>query len=169
MGQHRCFIQTETEAKTGKAGALTTALQWRGGGRGMGGAYTLKTKQGKNRNVQRASYSPEQKAEVLAAILLGESMRSASARLGIPFSTIRSWQVEDLPRAQNVIESETKDALGELVTEYVRESLRTLRLQAGVFAGRDWLEKQNAADVAILHGVMADKTIRVLSAIHAVG
>ncbi len=127
----------------------------------------------------RRTYTQEQKATALAGLLTGIPAAQIAAEMGIPTSTIFHWkQVELNPTERGMIQTvqattayekkeEGKEELGELVTEYLRESLRTLRLQAREFASHDWLQKQSANDVAILHGVLADKTIRVLSAIHS--
>ncbi len=114
------------------------------------------------------TYTQQQKSEVLAAILTGSSLLSVAEETGIPYSTIQRWSVTE-PRKLGIVEhvEDEKEELGALVTEYIRESLRTLTVQARQFASPDWLQKQSANDVAILHGVMADKTIRVLSAIHS--
>lgn len=114
----------------------------------------------------RRTYTPETKAAVLAALLTGEAYRAVSERFDVPVATLQYWHQQTVPKPYDAIGTEKKDELGELVTEYVRESLRTLRVQAEQFAGREWLAKQNAADAAILHGVLADKTIRVIQAIH---
>ncbi len=115
---------------------------------------------------QRSTYTRQQKAEAIAAFFTGESITSVAARMGVPFSTAAGWK-NSANTAADVIGEQQKDELGELVTEYVREGLSTLRLQAREFSQHGWLERQNAADVAILHGVLADKITRVLSAIHA--
>lgn len=123
------------------------------------------------------SYTPAQRAEVLAAMATGESVRQTAARLGIPAGTIGKWRAElkQGPVAEVVAEmltlqpvraaTEDKQDLGALVGEYLGAGLRTLRTQAEFAADRTWLEKQNAADLAVFHGVLADKLIRVLSAL----
>ncbi len=112
----------------------------------------------------RQTYTQAQKAEAMAAFLLGDSITLVATRMNLPYSTVANWKATTAQVA-TVIGHE-KDELGELVTEYVRESLRTLRIQVREFSRPEWLEKQRAGEVAILHGVIADKTIRVLSAIH---
>lgn len=130
------------------------------------------------------AHSIEKKAEAIAALLAGETAASVAARLHLPAGTVRKWKAEEVrgggvitvppeiaeerarERARKAEQvQQNREELGELVTEYIRESLRTLRIQAEQFASREWLQKQNAADAAILHGVIADKTIRVLAAL----
>ena len=49
--------------------------------------------------------------------------------------------------------------------EYLKGSLHTLQEQARFFADAEWLRKQDAADVAVLHGVLTDKVVRLLEAL----
>jgi hypothetical protein len=47
----------------------------------------------------------------------------------------------------------------------LRENLATLRVQAKFFRREDWLVVQPAADLAVLYGVVTDKTVRLLEAL----
>ena len=109
-------------------------------------------------------FTPEEKAAAIARVLTGISITQVAKELGTNRITVRQWR-DGTGLKSTALPPEKKEELGELVTEYLREALRTLRTQAGAFANRDWLEGQNAHDVAILHGVLADKTTRILSAI----
>lgn len=132
-------------------------------------------------------HSTDVKAQAIAALLTGETAAAVAARLGLPAGTVRKWKAEEIrtgaviavppeiaeerarDRARKAEQAEQRrEELGELVTEYIRESLRTLRTQAEFFASRDWLAKQNAADAAVLHGVLNDKTVRILAAVRPV-
>jgi hypothetical protein len=42
-----------------------------------------------------------------------------------------------------------------------------LQIQAEAFSDKQWLAKQDASDVAVLHGVMTDKAVRLLEAMSA--
>lgn len=56
-----------------------------------------------------------------------------------------------------------------LVEAYLGEILVTLRIQARQFAEPAWLARQPAADLAVLHGVVADKAFRILAALEDAG
>ncbi len=58
-----------------------------------------------------------------------------------------------------------KKEIGELILGYLAVSLSTLKKQAAFFADEKWLRKQDASSVAVLHGVLADKVIRLLEAL----
>ena len=105
-------------------------------------------------------YSPDQKAAVLAALLAGQSINSVAREYNIPKGTISYWKNSDVGR-----ENQTqKREVGDLVLDYLRANLSALRAQTIMFSDMGWLAKQNAADIAVLHGVMTDKAIRLLEA-----
>lgn len=105
----------------------------------------------------------ETRAAVMAALLCGQSITEVARTYRLPEGTVRTWsaamQGERLP-----IEPQKKGELGELLADYVREILTTLSEQARHARDRDWLRQQSADSLAVLHGVMADKTIRLLEA-----
>lgn len=100
------------------------------------------------------------RAEANGMLLLGESVTKVATDLGIPDRTVREW-------AQKLggIDLLRQGRLDELLYKYVAENLETLAAQSRLFREREWLQKQNAADAAVLHGVMSDKSVRILAAI----
>src|SRR5262249_14728366 len=60
-----------------------------------------------------------------------------------------------------------KEEIGRLLIEYLRTNLETLSLQSMMFRDPTWLAKQSAEGVAVLHGVLTDKTTRLLQALSA--
>lgn len=108
---------------------------------------------------KKTKYTAEKQAAVLAALLEGQSVMSVSREYKIPHSTISQWKKKysDGSRPKAV-------EISDLLLEYLETNLATLQAQAAFFSNIDWLEKQGAADLAVLHGVMTDKTIRILEA-----
>ena len=104
-------------------------------------------------------YSDETKAAVMAALLAGQSIGSIAREYNLPKSTISRWKNSDVP--QNGTQ---KKQISDLIVDYLRANLEALREQAVMFSDRQWLAKQTASDVAVLHGVMTDKAIRLLEA-----
>ena len=107
----------------------------------------------------RKGYSPEEKAVVLAALMQGQSINSASREYKIPKSTISRWKNEPVPASDT-----QKSDIGELVLEYLRANLKALKAQTETFSDPRWLKTQGAQELAILHGVMTDKAVRLLEA-----
>jgi transposase-like protein len=111
---------------------------------------------------KRAEYSDETKAQVMAALLTGQSIGSVARQYSIPKGTISNWRNRE---ALGVSKNGTQKAsLDEALSAYVHASLITLTKQVELFRDESWLKKQPASEVAVLHGVLADKAIRLLEA-----
>jgi transposase-like protein len=106
-----------------------------------------------------AKYSDETKAAVMAALLTGQSVSQVAREYDIPKGTVSSWK----NRGVATQKSNTPE-IGELILEYLQANLTALQAQARQFADPKWLEKQDASSVAVLHGVMTDKAIRLIEA-----
>lgn len=111
-------------------------------------------------------YSDQVKAAALAALLAGQAPAHVAAMFGIPIGTLRSWK----SRQRNgepiaIIAMEKRERIGELLLDYLAEGLETLREQLKVFRDPTWLKEQSASEAAVLHGVISDKSIRLLEAL----
>ena len=108
----------------------------------------------------RATYSDDTKAAVMAALLAGQSITAVAKEYHIHKGTVHAWKnrlpAGDLP--------DQKREIGDLLIEYLRTNLTTLRVQAETFADKTWLKKQGASELGVLHGILADKTVRLLEA-----
>ena len=105
-------------------------------------------------------YSDETKAAVMAALLAGQGVAEIADEYNIPPATIRTWR----SRQDITVSEEVADRIGYLLLEYLEANLETLKAQTRHFADPRWLSKQQAQELAVLHGVMADKAIRLLEA-----
>lgn len=110
-----------------------------------------------------ADYSDQVKAQALAAMLAGQAPAQVARALNIPVGTLHSWK----SRQKNgdslaSLASEKKERIGALLLEYLETTLETLKQQQELFRDAEWLYKQSAAEVATLHGVSFDKTVRLL-------
>lgn len=112
------------------------------------------------------AYPPELRAAVLASLLQGQTIASVAAQYNVGRRTVIEWK-----KAANLgaapMSQATRQDIGELVAEYLRGSLQTLLAQFEVMADPEWLREQGAAELATLHGVMADKSVRIMEAITA--
>jgi transposase-like protein len=111
----------------------------------------------------RRTYSDEQKAEVMAALLAGQSVREVAEAYHIPPGTVANWS--SAMTRTHPTDASTKKEIGDLILEYLREVLMTLVAQQKVFRNETWLQRQPASEAAVLHGVLADKGIRLLEAL----
>lgn len=113
-------------------------------------------------------YSEETKAAVMAALLAGQSVSKVADEYNIPPGTVRSWKSRQANgETVAVVATEKREEVGELLLAYLYANLRALKAQTAVFSDPAWLAKQDAGEVAVLHGVMTDKAVRLLEALGA--
>lgn len=107
-------------------------------------------------------YSDHIRAQALAALLTGQSFSQVAAAFGVPIGTLKSWKSRSglTPVAPDA--TEKRERIGALLLEYLEINLETLKAQQVVFRNEDWLLKQSASEVAVLHGVSFDKVVRLL-------
>ena len=117
-----------------------------------------------------ARHSPEVRAAVMAALLAGQGVNETARQYKLLPSTVSRWRAK-IPGATAKLEehAETPHEFDELLANYLRETLQTLAVQVQFFRDTAWLAKQGASEVAILHGVITDKAIRLLEAAQAAG
>ncbi len=106
--------------------------------------------------------SDNEKAQVMAALLAGQSVNAVAKEYSVPESTIRRWKNGD----NSPLDGPQKKDIGELLLTYLQANLEALAAQTKIFSNMNWLAEQNAADLAVLHGVMIDKDIRILEALN---
>jgi transposase-like protein len=109
-------------------------------------------------------YDPSVKAAAIAALLAGQSVSEVAREYSLPKGTVSSWRQR---QAGGVASNATqkRDEIGGLLVDYLHANLSTLKAQQTVFADPEWLKKQDAQELAVLHGVMTDKAIRLLEAL----
>jgi len=112
----------------------------------------------------RREYSDETKAQVMAALLTGQSVSAVASNYKIPYSTVGTWakDAKGLVRDSPI---QKRERIGELVIDNVEAALEATRAMANVFADTEWLNKQEASQLAVLYGVISDKTYRILEAL----
>lgn len=115
---------------------------------------------------RRTVYSDETKAQVMAALLAGQAITAVAKEYQLPRSTVGKWRKQLAERVHVDVEqkSESGTSLDGLLAGYVEANLVTLREQAIFFRDKQWLRQQDASALAVLHGVIADKTVRILEA-----
>lgn len=109
----------------------------------------------------RHTYSDDLRAAALAdVVLLGPG--ATAAKYGIPRSTLTTWQqTHDIVHDPSLKKARIMD----LAATYLEANLQALTAQAYVTSEPEYIKQQSAEGLAILHGVMADKSVRLLEAI----
>lgn len=114
----------------------------------------------------RKEYDEATKAAVMAALLTGQSVAEIAAQYNINPSTIKSWKSRQLNgESVAIVATEKKEEIGDLLFDYLQTMLKSLKVQAEHFGDKDWLSRQSADALAVLHGVSVDKAIRLLEAL----
>ena len=72
-------------------------------------------------------------------------------------------------RARRLWSPRCRGRIGDLLLGYLGDLIGMLRKQLVVFGDTEWLKKQSAGEMAVLHGVCVDKTVRLLEALEAGG
>jgi hypothetical protein len=118
----------------------------------------------------KTKYDAHTKAAVLAALVAGQGLEAAAEEYKVPLGTVKAWRHRMKGAASETLATtERSEEIGELLVEYLHANLTTLKAQTVVFSDPEWIKKQNAADAAVLHGVMTDKAIRLLEALSGSG
>ena len=115
----------------------------------------------------KTAYSSATKAAAMAALLAGQAIPEVARAYSLPLDTVKSWRQRMRKGAKaGAPDAPTNKAeVGELLLGYLHTNLATLKAQAEVFADPTWLRKQDAGELAVLHGVMTDKAIRLLESL----
>lgn len=118
----------------------------------------------------RTKVSNEVKAAVLADLVV-LAPAAVAAKHGINPHTVRRWKSENnVTSIATIIDRSVKrEQIGALLIEYLEANLNALIAQAYVTSDPDYIVRQSAENLAILHGVMGDKGIRLLEAFHGGG
>jgi transposase-like protein len=110
-------------------------------------------------------HDPRTKAAALAGLATGESIHSVARRLGVSRSTVQRWRDAAHVPTPGLVGPQKKQELGEQVYSFLEESIETLAAQVRFARDEAWLRRQSAADLAMLFGVLNDKTVRLLAAL----
>lgn len=112
---------------------------------------------------ERRKYTDELRAAALAdVLLLGPG--ATAAKYDIPLGTLKTWQQQ-----YQIIHDPSikKGRVMALAASYLEANLQALIAQSYVASQPEYINRQAAEGLAILHGVMADKSVRLLEALHA--
>lgn len=112
---------------------------------------------------KRTQYDEQTKAAVMAALLTGQSINHVAEKYKIPRGTVASWS-RNLQRNHDV-STEKRERLGALIIDNLEAEMETTLAMQNVFKDKDWLKEQSASELAVLYGVIKDKTFKVLEAL----
>lgn len=112
------------------------------------------------------TYTDEQRAQVIAEWKAGSSLNQLARAHKMPKGTVQRW-VQNLERVQVATQKNEVAVydLDAMALRLIDGSVSAVSSIHGLATRSDWLEKQNAADLAVLLGVISDKLYRLLGAI----
>jgi len=109
------------------------------------------------------AHPPELKAMVLASLAAGTSPAEVARQFELDLSIISRWG-KQIPQVLQAVATQKKRDFGDMLGSYLEELIKTAVEQQKHFRDKEWLQRQNAADIAVLHGVSIDKGIRLFEA-----
>lgn len=115
----------------------------------------------------RTTIPDKVKAAAMADLVL-LSPAAVAAKHGLKPATVRQWKSRELPEQLPIdvtLVTRKKQRIGALMLEYLEASLNALTAQAYVASDPEYINKQPASELAILHGVIADKSVRLVEAL----
>jgi len=104
----------------------------------------------------------------MAALLDGQSVSSVAKEYKIPKGTVSNWKNRDVGKVIGGVPTngtQKRERIGALIIDGLEAKLVAIKAMADVFAEKDWIRKQPAAEIAVLFGVVSDKAFRVLEAL----
>lgn len=104
---------------------------------------------------------PEVQAQVMASLLVGQSVSAVAREFNLSKSTVSAIKARS--QAQPMSPDTARD-IGDQVADYLRELLATLCVQAKHMRSQEFLDKADAQQLAVVHGILADKGFRILEA-----
>lgn len=132
----------------------------------------------RNRGEQMAQYDPDLIAKVVAAVLEGQSMSAVAREYRIPKGTVSSWvkRNADLGSSSDATagggrefrdpkKENRREKIGDLIIDNLEAQLNATKMMATAIQDEDWIRKQPASEIAVLFGVISDKTFRILEAL----
>lgn len=115
------------------------------------------------------AYSDEKRAQVMAALLEGQSVTKVAKDYEVSQATVSRIKSSLGPEVLEEIGYEKKERIADLVESHLRDSLKACAAIAQHATNAQWLSRQSASELAVLYGVLTDKSIRILEAAESAG
>lgn len=100
----------------------------------------------------------------MAALLAGQGVSEVASQYHLDISVVSRWRSAMPDDQLQLVASKKGEQIETLLYDYLTTTLNTLKSQSEIVGEREYVTKQPAGELAVLHGVMADKAIRLLEA-----
>lgn len=108
--------------------------------------------------------SDEKRETIKALLLSGESPKAVAKAHKVSERTVRRILKEIPDQVEEMKEGRRYD-LETMLLDYVAENFATQTALLKQIRQPDWIKKQSGRDIAVMLGVLSDKTVRILSAV----
>lgn len=123
---------------------------------------TMKGKKGK-------PIPSEVRAQVMAALLTGQGVCEVARSFQLPDSTVsrikKTIDPKQLADVGRQLEEKKRFDFQARMLEFLDDNLKTLQAIAKEAARPEYIQKQPASELAVLYGVIADKSFRIAGAL----
>lgn len=114
------------------------------------------------------AHPPELRAQVVAAIAAGATVREVAARFKLDKGLVSRWAATDVTVATARANVRSPEILADLIFDLIATHVQTISAQLSAVARLDYLEKQSAADVAELLATERDTLLRLLAGLRPI-
>lgn len=99
----------------------------------------------------------------MAALLAGQSVSEIAKEYKVNAATVRAWKSrQNNGDSVAIVATQKRERIGELILDCLEAQLIATRSMADVFRDTKWIRRQAASEIAVLFGVISDKTHRIL-------
>jgi transposase-like protein len=106
--------------------------------------------------------NPEIRNAVMASLLQGQSVTVVAGEFNLSKSTVSKIRKELGEERLKHMETEKRSELDDLLVGMVKENVTSLVSIAKEVRDPKYIKSQPASEIAVLYGVIADKTYRIL-------
>ena len=110
-------------------------------------------------------YSDRQRAQAMASLMLGFSVRSVARTMGIPRGTLRRWKVKVREMQQIAPFKKAPAWLTPTLADLVIETLQSLIISVQALGDPRLIRQMSAREVVLVHGRLADQVYNLLRAV----
>jgi hypothetical protein len=109
------------------------------------------------------------RAQAMTALLIGDPVLTVAAAYGLPKQTVSDWRKRLIAGEFDKVRTKKREdgssaapGFDALLFDYLEATLGSMTVQVQEFGNLDWLKEQNARELALLHGILFDRTFRML-------
>jgi len=110
------------------------------------------------------AHAPDVKAQAVALLLTGASVAEVVTHLKVPQQTVTNWKLALTPAQLGEIGLKKGARVDDLVYGYLIATFEVCLTLMKSVSDESYIQKQSAADLATLFGVVSDKGFRILDA-----